>query len=202
MNRPACSLRFVFSTLRIAALAVLLAIAANRCLVASPFEKLEDCALLQNASNDGDSFHVRCKGREYIFRLYFVDAPETENEFPDRVKEQAKYFGLTTGETINIGRIASSFTRGKLAGRSFAVYTRWQDAKGRSRMPRYYGFVLVDSHDLSELLVADGLARIYGMDVYLPDGTSPRAFIAHLRLLESQAKHSHLGAWSVQLKRE
>lgn len=198
MKLPPNPMRIVFSPLRIATLAVLLAITANVRLAAAPFEKLEGCRLLQNIANDGDSFHVSCKGAEYIFRLYFVDAPETENEYPARVQAQAKYFGLTTERTIQIGRIAAAFTRGKLTGRSFTVHTRWEDAKGQSRLPRYYGLVVVDSQDISGLLIANGLARIYGMHTLLPDGTSPRTYLAQLRLLENKAKHDHLGAWSAQ----
>ena len=55
----------------------------------------KDCRYLPNVANDGDSFHVRAAGREYIFRLYFVDAPETDMRIPDRVAEQAKYFHVT-----------------------------------------------------------------------------------------------------------
>jgi len=41
------------------------------------------CRYLPNAANDGDSFHVRRRrGGKYIFRLYFVDAPETDIQHP------------------------------------------------------------------------------------------------------------------------
>ena len=33
---------------------------------------------MENPANDGDSFHVRAKEKEFIFRLYFVDTPEVE----------------------------------------------------------------------------------------------------------------------------
>ena len=39
---------------------------------------LENCQLVPNAANDGDSFHVNANGKQYMFRLYFVDAPETD----------------------------------------------------------------------------------------------------------------------------
>ena len=42
----------------------------------------EHCRLITNPSNDGDSFHVRVGRNHYIFRLYFVDAPETDTSFP------------------------------------------------------------------------------------------------------------------------
>ena len=46
---------------------------------------LENCQLVSNPSNDGDSFHVRADNKEYIFRLYFVDAPETDAASPARL---------------------------------------------------------------------------------------------------------------------
>lgn len=37
---------------------------------------LENCRLVPNAANDGDSFHVSVNGKEYIFRLYLVEPAE------------------------------------------------------------------------------------------------------------------------------
>jgi hypothetical protein len=48
---------------------------------------LENCRLLPNAANDGDSFHVSVNGKDYRFRLYFVDAPETDAANPSRLIE-------------------------------------------------------------------------------------------------------------------
>lgn len=33
-------------------------------------------------------------GEERIFRLYFVDAPESALTYPERLQEQAEYFGI------------------------------------------------------------------------------------------------------------
>ena len=48
----------------------------------------KDCRYLPNAANDGDSFHVRAAGKEYIFRLYFVDTPETDMYFQARLSRK------------------------------------------------------------------------------------------------------------------
>jgi len=53
---------------------------------------LKDCRLIPNPANDGDSFHVSAGEKEYLFRLYLVDAPETDEMTPRRLIEQAKYF--------------------------------------------------------------------------------------------------------------
>jgi hypothetical protein len=59
---------------------------------AKPFERLDGCRLIPNNWNDGDSFHVRiADGREIVARLYFIDAPEAETAYRDRIAEQAQY---------------------------------------------------------------------------------------------------------------
>src|ERR1041385_5158671 len=55
----------------------------------------EECRLIDHPSNDGDSFHVSHGNKEYLFRLYLVDAPETNGRNPERLIEQAKYFEIS-----------------------------------------------------------------------------------------------------------
>ena len=148
--------------MRMTARAVLLAtISWLLCGVAEarePWVVLNDCRLLRTESLDADSFHVKAAGNEYIFRLYFVDAPETDMSVAERLAEQAQYFGLTPGQTITLGEYAKRFTKEKLA-QPFTVRTCMQDAMRRSKMGRYYAFVETKEGDLAELLVANGLAR-------------------------------------------
>ncbi|MFN2509469.1 MAG: hypothetical protein ABR589_11940, partial [Chthoniobacterales bacterium] len=65
-----------------------------------PWVVMKDCRLESDESNDADSFHIKAGGKKYIFRLYFVDAPETDAGFPERVEEQAKYFGITSAQAL------------------------------------------------------------------------------------------------------
>jgi len=113
--------------------------------------------------NDGDSFHViLLDQKELIFRLYFVDAPEEERVYADRIVEQAAYFGISAYAAVEIGREASEFTKLTLA-KPFTIYTRWRRALGRSALWRYYAIVVTtEGKDLNELLVSAGLARICG----------------------------------------
>src|SRR5437870_4775290 len=76
---------------------------------------LENCRLITNPANDGDSFHASAGAQEYIFRLYLVDAPETDALAPGRLVEQAKYFGVTVPQVIEVGQAAKEFTRQKLS---------------------------------------------------------------------------------------
>jgi endonuclease YncB( thermonuclease family) len=52
-----------------------------------------------------------------------------------------------------------------------------------------------DGNDLAELLVRNGLARIYGTGTPLPDGRDSRTYLATLRGLEQQAKSAGVGGW-------
>ena len=157
----------------------------------------KDCRYLPNAGNDGDSFHVRAAGREYIFRLYFVDAPETDMSVPNRIVEQAKYFHITIQDALQIGLEAERFTRKKLS-RPFNIRTRKQDARGRSRRPRYFAFVQTDTGDLGEQLIANGLARAYGAAASGPPGMStPEDEWRKLKQLERKAKKQKIGGWGI-----
>src|SRR6266513_3150829 len=79
---------------------------------AQPFQRIDDCVYKPQRWNDGDSFHVILPDqKELIFRLYFVDTPEEERVYADRIAEQAAYFGITPDAAIQIGREASEFTK-------------------------------------------------------------------------------------------
>ena len=165
-----------------------------------PWVTLKDCHYVANAANDGDSFHVRNGGKQYLFRLYFVDAPETDEALGERVEEQAKYFGVTVPQTYQVGEAAKHFVQKELAC-SFIVRTRMQDALGRSKMERFYAFVEIDHHDLGEELVANGLARLHGIDSR-PLGTgSVEVEWRKLRRLERTAKEQKVGAWGIGIGR-
>ena len=159
-----------------------------------PWVVLQDCRLLRTESLDADSFHVKTGGKEYIFRLYFVDAPETDMSFADRVKEQADYFNLTPEQAITLGEYAKRFTKEKLA-HPFTVRTCMQDAMGRSKMERHYAFVETTEGDLAELLVANGLARLHGQEAQPAGLRSPERQWHKLKRLEAEAKQAKVGGW-------
>ena len=159
-----------------------------------PWVVLNECRVLRSESLDADSFHVKAAGKEYIFRLYFGDAPDTDRSIAERVGEQAKYFGLTPEQTITLGEYAKRFTKEKLA-QPFTVRTCMQDAMGRSKMSRYYAFVETKEGDLAELLVANGLARVFGAAAQPLGLRSPERQWDKLKRLEREAKQLKVGAW-------
>jgi competence ComEA-like helix-hairpin-helix protein len=155
---------------------------------------LKGCKMAENASNDGDSFHVKHKGREYVFRLYFVDAPETSLLIPDRVGEQANAFETTKEEVLEAGKGAAVFTKKRL-GRDFKVSTRWEDARGMSRGGRHYAFVeTAEGEDLGELLLAAGWARSYGMKAATKSSSAGQLQQRYDRL-EQKARRAGVGIW-------
>jgi competence protein ComEA len=163
----------------------------------APWQRFEGCRLITHGANDGDSFHVRLPdGTERIFRLYFVDAPETSKHLAARVGKQATYLGLNVTQTVGVGRQASRFSLALLKA-PFTIHTRFQDAKGSSSMPRYFALVELAEGYLSESLVGAGLARIYGMLEDLPDGRSKWAFRGRLLAIEKRARRAGEGAWGI-----
>jgi len=155
---------------------------------------LKDCRLIPNPANDGDSFHVSAREKEYLFRLYLVDAPETDEMTPRRLIEQAKYFNITVPQAIEVGRAAKDFTQEKLS-QPFTVFTHMSDAMGQSRLERFYAFVETKEGDLGEQLVRTGLARSYGFKAAPPGLTSSRIEVEKLAQFEDEAKREKIGGW-------
>ena len=97
--------------------------------------------------------------------------------------------------------MGKKFTQKLLSGQKFTVWTRWEDAMGSSQQKRYFGIVQVGKDDLAELLVQNGLARVYGASAVMPDGRSVDDQFARLRQMEHRAKAKRLGAWSKAAKK-
>jgi len=161
---------------------------------------LENCRLIVNPANDGDSFHVSVGEKEYLFRLYLIDAPETDALIPGRLVEQAKYFNITVPQTIEVGEAAKEFTRQKLS-EPFTVFTRMSDAMGRSKLERFYAFVHTKEGDLGEQLVRNGLARNYGFKAVPPGLKNSRLEIEKLQQFEDEARQEKIGGWGANAGR-
>lgn len=157
---------------------------------------LDNCQLVPNKSNDGDSFHVRANETEYLVRLYFVDAPETASVGPARLVEQAEYFGVSVPQVIEIGLSAKKFVDAKLS-EPFTVVTRLAGGLGRSEVRRIYGFVRTKEGDLGEQLVANGLARIHGTTAAPPGSSTSADEREKLATLENEAKRLKVGGWAM-----
>lgn len=176
------------------AFAILLLACATAC--ANEWETIRNCRLIENAANDGDSFHVKADGKERIFRLYFVDTPEAEEggRVTERIGEQADTFGISEEEAVKMGKKAAAFTRSVLS-RPFKITTRGQNAMGASKLKREYAFIeTADGEDLGEMLVSRGLARSFGTAA-APPGKNADALRKDYDRLEAKARRERLGAW-------
>jgi competence protein ComEA len=199
-------LRFsIFSRVGVSALIAVAVLGASAVHVAArngskDWVVLENCRLITNPANDGDSFHVSVGAKEYLFRLYLVDAPETDARNPGRLIEQGKYFGITVPQAIEVGQAAKEFIQEKLS-QPFTVFTHMSDAMGQSRLERFYAFVETKEGDLGEQLVRNGLARSYGFKAAPPGLTSSRIEVEKLQQFEDEAKRDKIGAWGVNTGR-
>jgi endonuclease YncB( thermonuclease family) len=185
--------RGLFRSLALSAAVALLACGAAK--KPAEWTTLDGCRFVAEGYSDGDSFHVRHGDDEFIFRLYFVDAPELDDSFPDRNAEQAAYFRVSREELKQAGEQAKAFVADALR-QPFTVTTRWQNALGRSALPRFYALVEVNGDDLGAMLIRAGLARAKGTLAVLPDGTRAKDRMAQLLLLEKQARQERRGLWA------
>ena len=171
---------------------------------AKKWREYTGCIVIPNESNDGDSFHVKAgniKSKTYLFRLYFVDTPEAEKSLPERLKEQADYFGVAEPmDMVKVGKAAVQFTENFLKDGNFTVYSRLSDALGRSGMDRDYALVMSGDRDLATELVRNGLARVYGSGTDLTDlepyGKDEDSWWRRLHQAELDAKNAKRGAWA------
>ena len=161
------------------------------------FQKLDNCRYVPRPYNDGDSFMVAVGDDEFMFRLYYVDTPESDTRFPVRIAEQAKYFWITSEQSLQVGKDASKFVANLLSTKAFTVRTRWSSALGSSRKSRYYAIVEVDGKGLAEILVEAGLCRLVGTTVNHPSGLNHADYVSKLKSLEDVAKNSKRGAWAL-----
>jgi endonuclease YncB( thermonuclease family) len=162
---------------------------------AGAWKTYENCTLVTAEYYDGDSFHARHGRRQEIFRLYFVDAPETDTSLDERIDEQAEYWDLSRSRVMAIGEQAKVFAA-EFLKRGFTVETRRADARGNSDQPRYFAFVRAGEDDMGLALVGAGLARLYGLTTDLPDGTPAERYRAQLRSAERRAQREKRGAWA------
>jgi endonuclease YncB( thermonuclease family) len=180
-----------------ATIALLLSVVLTQSWAAKPSKwvTLTNCQYMEGKDNDGDSFRVKCDTNEFIVRLYFVDATETNLRYPERTREQSEYFGVTLDEAMKAGRKARDTVQEFLHD-PFVIHTRRASAAGRSTEPRYYAFVNVGGKSLAELLVSQGLARTKGVTTNLPTGENWKVYVERLQALEHEARQKRLGIWA------
>ncbi len=162
--------------------------------------RLDACRYVSDKNNDGDSFLVNCGREKFYVRLYFVDTPETDVSYPERVRQQYDYFGVTMDELTRGGSKARDYVQGVLASRTFSIHTKHSGAQGRAKTIRYYGLVVVENRYLHEVLLSEGLARNVGTRVALPTGQKSKPYALALGQLEDRARLERKGLWATSVE--
>ena len=161
-------------------------------------------------ANDGDSFHVTigslksADASHKLFRLYFVDTPESDSSLPERLEDQRKYWDLPDLQTVvRCGKEAKMFTRRFLAqgGGKFTAYSKLQDALGRSKKDRDYAMIRnALGEDLGLALARNGYVRVSGMTVDLSEldeyGKTAQRWNHELKAAEDKARAERRGCWA------
>ena len=60
------------------------------------FVRLDDCEFVSTEYADGDSFLLKTARGDFVFRLYYVDAPESDERFPQAALDRSR-FGILIG---------------------------------------------------------------------------------------------------------
>ncbi|WP_395739599.1 hypothetical protein [Prosthecobacter sp.] len=166
-----------------------------------PFKIFPRARLIESRANEADTLRIKVSDTEdeHIFVLYFVDAADTSLTHPQRVQDQARYFGVSTQRVIEEGQRAAQYVTQLLKDHPFTVMTRWEEVPGLSR---YYALILVEMSPgrpvyLADLLVQQGFARVAGVTSSLPaDARSINDYALELQSLRQRAQQSKVGIWA------
>lgn len=168
----------------------------------APLKQFDRCTLTDSEWADGDSFPVTFPdGSVHTVRLYGADCIEIHVQGDDsnarRLRDQRRWFGIQDILTAKKVGVQARDTTRQLLAKPFTVHTNFASGRGDPRFKRIYAFVTTaDGQDLSELLVAKGLARAFGVVRQLPDDTSGPEWELQLRDLELTAAKAGVGAWA------
>ena len=156
--------------------------------------------LVESRANEADTLRIRIGNEEHIFVLYFVDALEASMNHPQRVADQARYFGRTNDKVITTtGTEAAAYVAELLKARPFEVLTRWERVPNTLRYYALIRFVREDGQRvyLMDLLLRKGYARLDGVDTLLPgDHRDLPTYLAEMMALSRKAREEKQGVWA------
>lgn len=195
----------MYAFLRLFLLSALLAAPLS----AADLTRIDQVVLLPTDWADGDSFRVRFPdGSEHTLRLYGADCFEwhlSDDSDARRLRAQRRYFGISNFDNSPARSIALAKSIGEAAAlqvrawltEPFTVYTSFADGRGSPQYKRIYAFVRsADGQDLATRLVANGLARAYGVIRSTPEGQSHEDYRDQLKDAELVAARRAKGAWA------
>lgn len=165
------------------------------------FVAFPGATFIDSQTNEPDAFRLKIGNEEHIFVLYFVDALEAAWTHPQRVAEQARWFGNTQNQAIVDGGMAAmNYVRDLLKNKPFTLLTRWERVPNSSR---YYGMISVEYAAgkrayLADLLLLKGFARVGGITTFLPSNDVRRMedYLLELNGHAKRAKIQKQGVWA------
>jgi len=165
------------------------------------FKIFPKARLIESRTNEADTLRIKVSEteEEHVFVLYFVDALDASWTHPQRVQEQARYFGVSSQGIVDEGVKAAQYVTQLLKEHAFTVMTRWEEVPDRSR---FYALVMVEISPgkqvyLADLLVQRGYARLAGVTTSLPaDARSSDQYGQELQDLRKQAQQKKAGIWA------
>jgi competence protein ComEA len=176
---------------------------------AAELQSIPGVQLVDTDWADGDSFRVLFPdGTQHTIRLYGADCFEwhlTDATDARRLRAQRRYFGISdfgssSGDSIKLAKSlgeAAALQTFDWLSKPFIVHTSFADGRGSPAYKRIYAFITTaDDQDLSTLLVANGLARAYGVVRSTPDKQSDEAYREQLIDAELIAARKSKGAWA------
>lgn len=177
---------------------------------AEHLKKIVGCTLIETKWADGDSFLVQTPDHGQVtVRLYGADCIEwhiTDETDARRLRAQRRYFGITKSASTAQDSIAMAKKYGEeaytamkqLLSNPFTLYTSFADARGDGKHKRIYGFIITnEGHDLSAALVAEGLARAFGVYRETWDHRHHNEYREALKDLELVAAKQNKGVWKI-----
>jgi endonuclease YncB( thermonuclease family) len=167
--------------------------------VRETFELLDKTTLVETRANEADTLRFRTGADENIFVLYFVDAIEASSSHPQRINEQARWFGNVNDRLlVETGVEALNYVRDLLKSRPYQVLTRWEQVPNSTR---YYALIRVEIQPgkgvyLADLLMQAGYARVQGVTTPLPnDSRDEVAYMLELKKHGDRARANKAGIW-------
>jgi hypothetical protein len=167
--------------------------------VSEKFLAYSNAVFVDSRANEADTVRLRVENEEHVFVLYFVDALEATGTHPQRVSEQARWFGNVSQQTVtDTGMEAAGYVADLLKTKPFALLTRWERVPNSTR---YYAMIVVETEPgnrvyLADLLLAKGYGRIHGVTTAMPQGAKPMEdYLLEAKALAKKAMDRRLGVW-------